>query len=137
MGVALGVVVFTGCLWVGWRLFRGLLMLGYIDSAIGTIHAIVSAEATFARAHPDVGFTCSLSSLDGGPLVAALVGNNARNGYSFEMDGCSAGTRPNAKFRLTARPLHKGQPAHCSDESGVVTSDDSGSVAKCLASGMH
>lgn len=114
-------------------------MLGYVDSAIGTLRALGAAETKFADAHPDVGFTCTLSQLEMDPLVAQLVKSRERNGYEFEIGGCRVeedGKGPNPIYHVTARPLHKEQPAFCADESRVLKQDEGGSIAKCVEMGL-
>ena len=97
--------------------------------------AVVTAETEFAKAHPDKGYTCAMSELPQSELVARLTSNGVDNGYSFKIIGCRdlASENPNSTFHLTARPLHSGFPAFCSDSSGVVKSDNTGSVEKCMA----
>lgn len=119
--------------------FQGLLSLGYVDSAIGSMRTLVDAESRFAKAHPSLGYTCTLSELPPDPLIASPAKNGQRNGYSFEITGCreGSGQEPNPGYTLTARPLHKGMPAFCADQSGILRSDENGSVEKCLKSGTH
>lgn len=117
---------------------QGLLGLGYVDSAIGSMRTLVAAEEMFAKAHPNLGYTCTISELPPDPVIASPAKNGQRNGYSFEITGCgdSSGQRPDPGYTLTARPLHKGLPAFCTDQSGVLRSDENGSVEKCLKSGV-
>jgi hypothetical protein len=71
-------------------------------------------------------------------LIARLVKNPNENGYTFEIVGCPAldGQQPNLTYHVIARPLHSGLPAFCSDSSGVVMSDETGSVERCMAHGV-
>jgi hypothetical protein len=118
------------------RTLRGLMMLGNVDSAIGRVRAISSAESLFAKAHPEFGYTCTLSQLPrSGEITRLLAQNRIDNGYVFEIIGCQAAgpEKTNATYYVTARPLHKGQPAFCSDQSGVLMSDEGGAVEKCIA----
>jgi hypothetical protein len=110
-------------------------MLGFIDSAIGRVRVISAAEALFARAHPDIGYTCTLSQLPRSEEITRLLAQNRiDNGYAFEIVGCQAvPEKPNMTYQVTARPLHMGQPAFCSHQSGVLMSDDGGSTEKCIA----
>jgi hypothetical protein len=128
------VVVFLGIRWT-----RGSMMLGYVDSAIGRMRTLNDAEAQFAHAHPSVGFTCALSQLpSSGEIQRLLRGNGIDNGYAFEITGCqeSKSGKPNSSYYTSARPLHSGQPAFCSDQSGILKADYSGSVAKCHSNGV-
>jgi hypothetical protein len=124
--------------WLAFRTLRGVMMLGDVDSAIIRVRAVAAAETKFAKSHPELGYTCTLSQLPYDELVARLVDNAHDNGYSFGIVGCQAPDprKPNSMYHITARPLHSGLPAFCSDSSGVVRSDDTGSVERCLASGV-
>ena len=122
----------------GFRWMRGLMMLGYVDSAIGRMRALNDAEAQFAQAHASDGYTCALSQLPrSGEIQRLLTGNGIDNGYAFEITGCQApdAGRRSSAYLTSARPLHSGQPAFCSDQSGILKADYSGSVEKCRANG--
>lgn len=58
VALALGALV-----WFAFRTLRRLMMLGYVDSAIVRVRAVVVAEIQFAKAHPDIGYTCTISQL--------------------------------------------------------------------------
>jgi hypothetical protein len=118
--------------WGGTSIFQGLLALGRLDSAIASVRALVDAEARFARAHPEMGYTCSLSELDIEGSIAEdsakeLVRSGHRNEYSFEIRGCAKEQRhsPNLTYRIVARPLHGGEKV-CADQSGVLRFYDPG-----------
>lgn len=131
--VALGVIV------LGYRYLRGLMMLAYVDSAIVRVRTICDGEAEFARAHPQSGYTCKLSELPRTEGIVRLVAQGQiDNGYAFDIVGCEnrEDGKPNSSYHITARPLHSGQPAFCSDPSRVVKSDESGSVENCIARGV-
>ena len=128
---------------IGYFLFRmmwGLMMLGYVDSAIARMRSLSTAEAQFARTYPDRGYTCSFSQLPSNDeTVRRLVAKNqVDNGYVFDIVGCQAqgGAKPNTTYFLTAKPLHSGLPAYCSDQSGILKADYNGSVERCRASGV-
>lgn len=124
--------------WFAFRTLRGLLALGYVDSAIVRVRAVGAAEAQFAKAHPETGYTCAISQLPQDELVKRLANGGIDNGYAFGIVGCQTSDpqKPNSVYRVIARPLHSWLPAFCSDPTGVVRSDDSGSVEKCLANGV-
>jgi hypothetical protein len=93
-------------------LSRGM-RLGYVDSAIGSMRTLVDAEKKYAEAHPEFGYTCSISALpsDESKIVEKLR-NGTRNQYAFQIGGCQVADPklPNPKYQLTARPLLKGCP---------------------------
>jgi hypothetical protein len=123
----------------GFRMIRGLMMLGYVDSTIGQMRVLYGAEKQFAKEHPERGYTCNLSELPRtGEVQRLLTGNGVDNGYTFEIAGCQApdGGKPNSAYYTSARPLHSGQPAFCSDQSGILRADYSGSIEKCRANGL-
>jgi hypothetical protein len=133
----LAVVIVVG--YFAFRMIWGLMMLGYVDSAIYRMRVLSNAEAQFARMHPELGYTCSLSQLrSGDETVRRVAKNGIDNGYVFEIVGCQAqgAAKPNATYYLTARPLHSGQPAYCSDQSGILKADYNGSVERCRTSGV-
>jgi len=105
---------------------RGLHRLGQLDSAIVTVRIMIDAESKFSQAHPAKGFTCDWSELtatdterDGrlGPST-----NGHREGYSFQLLGCSNGL-PNHSYRILAIPEAGNGGEVCADESGVLKID--------------
>jgi hypothetical protein len=125
--IVLGYFAFTA--------LRGLMMLGYVDSAISRVRALSAADAQFSKENPNVGYTCTLSQLPSSQEITRLLAQHGLdNGYAFAIIGCQAtvAEKPNATYYVTARPLHSGQPAFCSDQSGILMSDQEGSVEKCL-----
>jgi hypothetical protein len=70
------VVTCLGVIFFGWLIvtyFRGTLMIGYVDSAIARVRAVVSAEDEFAKSHPEAGYTCTLSQLPQEGQIARLA----------------------------------------------------------------
>jgi hypothetical protein len=131
------VVIVLG--YFGFRMIWGLMMLGYVDSAIYRMRVLSAAETQFAKMHPELGYTCSFSQLPSSDeTVRRVAKNRIYNGYAFEIGGCQAQgvAKPNAMYYLTARPLHSGQPAYCSDQSGILKADYNGSVDRCRTSGV-
>lgn len=112
---------------------------------IGAMRTIVAAENTYAKTYSDVGYTCTLSSLDGfgagepGPQQAMLLSSSLaggrKYGYVFTVSGCMGA--PAAKFLLTATPNERGlgRKVFCTDASGVIRSADESSAASCIATG--
>jgi hypothetical protein len=124
--------------WIIIPRFWHLLLLGDIDSAIGTMRTLVDAESNYAEVHPGVGYTCTIADLDSVEMLRKLAKSGQRNGYAFELScPASEGTRPRRTFQVTARPLHADLPAYCSDQSGVLRYDEQGSTAKCLQNGLR
>lgn len=120
-----------------WILLSRLKRLGYVDSAIGSMRVLVNSEDKFVKTHPNIGYACTLSALPNDDLTAEIVKSGRRNGYAFEIT-CPAEDvkRPSTKYQLTARPLLTGMLAFCSDQTGIVKYDESGSIEKCLESGV-
>jgi hypothetical protein len=63
IALAVVVVVQTVIAYFGVRMMWGLMMLGYVDSAIGRMRVLYAAENQFAKEHPARGYTCELSEL--------------------------------------------------------------------------
>ena len=113
-------------------------------SALGSARTIITAEAMYASTYRNVGYTCSLSDLDGfgqgtpnehqAMLVESRLASGKKHGYVFSISGC--GSSPNSHYQLTAVPFSGmvGR-AFCSDESGVVRASADGQAASCLARG--
>jgi hypothetical protein len=119
---------------------------GNVDAqVINAMRTITTAETTYASTYPDVGYTCTLSNLDGfgegetGPQRAMLISSSLaagrRYGYVFTLSGCT-GTHP-AKFLLTAVPNEPGfgRKIFCADASGTIRSTDESQASSCLSSG--
>ena len=114
-------------------------------STLAALRKILAAETTYAASYPTVGYTCTLSDLDGfgaaeanehqAMLISSGLASGKHLGYIFALSGC-AGT-PATSFRLTAAPIGDsyGRRAFCSDQLGAIRSSADGSAATCLASG--
>ncbi len=115
-------------------------------STLAAVHKILAAETSYAASYPAVGYTCTLSDLDGfgaaeanehqAMLISSGLASGKHLGYIFSLSGC-AGT-PAASFHLTAAPMGNsyGRRAFCSDQSGAIRASADGSAATCLSSGM-
>lgn len=118
---------------------------GADEMVIAAMRSILTAEVTYARSYPNVGFTCTLSDLDGfgggepnehqAMLINSGLASGKRYGFVFALSGCS-GT-PATSFHLTATPNGNsyGRKAYCADHSGVLRSSGDGNPATCMASG--
>ena len=85
------------------------MMLGYVDSAIVTVRAVAAAETRFAKAHPELGHTCTLSQLPHDGPVARLADERDDNGYAFQIVGCQAQDpkKANLIYYVTGRRVCK------------------------------
>ena len=103
-----------------------------------TITMVAFAESTFARSHPETGFTCKLSDLGKtNPLYLdpRIFTGEPYQGYKFTLSGCQ--NKPSGSFRLVAEPvvLSAGAKAYCTDATNNVRSSNDGLGSSCLASG--
>jgi hypothetical protein len=106
---------------------------------------ILAAESTYAATYPSIGFSCTLSDLDGfgggepnehqAMLINSGLASGKRFGYVFALSGCTGS--PSRTFRLTATPNANtfGRKAFCAEQYGAVRSSADGNSATCLASG--
>src|ERR1035437_8045924 len=114
-------------------------------TVVAAMRTILTAEVAYASAYPNVGYTCTLSNLDGfgggepnehqAMLINSGLASGKRYGYVFTLAGC--GGTPATSFHLTAAPNGNsyGRKAFCADQSGVIRSSSDGNPATCLASG--
>jgi hypothetical protein len=96
------------------------------------------AQATFARQHPDAGFTCSLTELSDTAKLMGVdhqVSTGSYNGYRFALAGCEG--KPAASFQITAEPItpNAGTKAFCTDATQNVRVSETGSGTNCLTFG--
>ena len=115
------------------------------SQVLAAMRTILTAEITYATSYPKVGFTCTLSDLDGfgggepnehqAMLINSGLASGKRFGFVFTLSGCSGA--PAASFHLSAAPNANtfGRKAFCADQSGTIRSSDNGNPATCLASG--
>jgi type IV pilus assembly protein PilA len=113
---------------------------------INAMRTIISAQNTYASTYPEVGYTCTLSNLDGfgaeepGPhqamLISSSLAGGRRYGYIFTLSGCAGA--PAAKFLLTAIPNEPGlgRKVFCADASGEIRSTDESHASSCTATGI-
>ena len=96
------------------------------------------AELTFARIHPEIGFTCTLADLSkSNPfnLDAHIFSGEPYRGYKFTLSGCQ--DKPSGSFHLVAEPVSPaaGAKAYCTDATNNVRTSADGLGSSCLASG--
>ncbi len=117
------------------------------DAAVmAAMKTILTAETTYAATYPRVGYTCTLSDLDGfgsgepnehqAMLINSGLASGKRYGFVFTLSGCSGA--PADSFRLSAAPNANtfGRKAFCADQSGTVRASVDGNVDRCWASGV-
>lgn len=96
------------------------------------------AEASFARSHPETGFTCALADLAKPNLLNLdphIFSGEPYHGYKFTLSGCQ--DKPSGSFHLVAEPVSPaaGAQAYCIDATNNVRSSDDGLGSSCIASG--
>ena len=120
---------------------------GGSDAAVmAAMKTILTAETTYAATYPRVGYTCTLSDLDGfgsgepnehqAMLINSGLASGKRYGFVFTLSGCSGA--PASSFRLSAAPNAStfGRKAFCADQSGTVRASVDGNMDRCFASGV-
>jgi len=112
---------------------------------IAAMRTILTAENTYAQRYAVVGYTCSLSNLDGfgggepnehqAMLINSGLASGKKYGFVFTLTECSG--VPVNSFRLTAVPNANafGRKAFCSDQTNVIRSSNDGKAATCVANG--
>ena len=96
------------------------------------------AETTFARQHPETGFTCSLPELGETAKVVGIdpqVSTGTYNGYRIGLTGCEG--KPVGSYQVFLEPISPGTGAKsfCSDATQNVRVLEGGNGANCLAFG--
>ena len=121
--------------------FRGL------DTSILTaMRSILTAEIAYNATYRAVGYTCTLSDLDGfgagepnehqAMLIPSGLASGKKFGYDFFLSGCT-GT-PASSFQLVATPrgTSTGRRTFCANQSGTIRYSTDGNPATCRASGV-
>lgn len=98
------------------------------------------AESSFARQHPDKGFTCSLPDLAKQTTGLGLgleeqISSGIYSVYKLGLSGCQG--QPAGSFQLFLQPISAatGSKAYCVDATQNVRIADDGLGATCLTSG--
>jgi type IV pilus assembly protein PilA len=107
-------------------------------SAVASLRVINTAAVTYSITYPDIGFPAQLNTLGGANPCSAsstqscllddVLAQGAKGGYSFVLTG--DGSVPSVSFTLTGTPQAigaSGQNMFCSDQSGLIHYDPSGS----------
>jgi len=114
------------------------------SSAVGSLRTVNTAMVTYSNNYPAVGFAATLANLGGaaatcasstganstnGCLIDNVLATGTKSGYKFTAAG-SGGT-PAVIYTSLALPQVQGstgQRAFCSDQSGVIYNDQSGTA---------
>lgn len=116
---------------------------GNDEQVVGAMRSILAAENTYASRYPAVGYTCTLSDLDGfgggepnehqAMLLESGLASGKRYGYVFSLSECRGG----AGFHVTVTPSANsfGRKAFCSDQAGNIRVSDEGNAATCMTRG--
>jgi type IV pilus assembly protein PilA len=108
------------------------------SSAVASLRAIDTAAVTYSITYPDLGFPAQLSALGGANpcsasstqscLIDDTLALGTKTGYSFVWTG--DGAVPSVTFLVTGAPQFpgtSGQNMYCTDQTGVIHYDSSGS----------
>jgi len=120
---------------------RNLHLAANEASAVVTLRTLTELQQQFATAHLAVGFSCDLGALKAENSVTerkfleGFLASGESSGYSFLLSDCESDAKGVVKhYRTTAIPRAFGKTgirAFCTDQSGVVWFDESGSPSKC------
>jgi len=118
-------------------------------SAVASLRTLNTAELSYQSEYPKVGFACNIPALGGhGPsapsaehaqLIDDRLASLRKNGYDFEMRNCVYDAVDGNKYQVVAYPTARNQSgvrAFCSDQTGVIKFDVSGSAEDCLSDGQ-
>jgi type IV pilus assembly protein PilA len=107
-------------------------------SAVASLRVITTAALTYSLTYPDLGYPVSMTSLGGAnPCTASstqacllddVLALGAKSGYSFVFTG--DGVIPSVTYAITGTPQvvgSSGQRMFCTDQTGVIHFDPSGS----------
>jgi hypothetical protein len=95
-------------------------------SAVGSLRSINSAQAEYARTHPDRGFASSLAELGpgSGDLIDSVLASGKKNNYVFILTAAPADSHGCiVRYSIMARPQHYGKNIKRNffmDESGIL-----------------
>jgi type IV pilus assembly protein PilA len=107
-------------------------------SAVASLRVINTAAVTYSITYPDLGFPAQLTLLGGANpctssssqacLIDDILAQGSKGGYAFAWTG--DGNIPSITFHLTGTPQTvggSGQNMYCTDQTGVIHYDPSGS----------
>jgi prepilin-type N-terminal cleavage/methylation domain-containing protein len=107
-------------------------------SAVSSIRGINTAAVTYSLTYPNLGYPASLATLGGANpctasstqacLIDDLIAQGVKSGYSFIWTG--DGATPSVTYLITGTPQvvgSSGQRMFCTDQTGVIRYDPTGS----------
>jgi len=107
-------------------------------SAVASLRVLNTAAVTYSITYPDMGFPAQLTTLGGANpcsasstqacLIDDFLAQGSKSGYSFVWTG--DGATPSIAFTVTGTPVAvgaSGQRMFCTDQSGVIHYDPTGS----------
>ena len=107
-------------------------------SAVAAIRVINTAAVTYSITYPDLGFPAALTTIGGANpctssstqacLIDDILAQGTKAGYTFVWAG--DGAIPSFAFSLTGTPVaigSSGQRMFCTDQTGVIRYDPTGS----------
>ena len=107
-------------------------------SAVGSLRMINTSAVTYSSTYTNVGYPTNLADMGGAnPCTASsttaclledIIAHGTKSGYAFVWAG--DGATPSVAYTLTATPLvvgSSGQRMFCTDHTGVIRFDSSGS----------
>jgi len=102
--------------------------------AVQALRQIGSAEVAYSASNPQIGYTCSLSTL--GPsgsgtqtyMLDPDVANGSKGGYTFALQNCTTSVSLVTGYQVLASPqsAQQGSKDFCSDQAGVIHADTPG-----------
>jgi type II secretory pathway pseudopilin PulG len=108
------------------------------SSAVASIRVINTAAVTYSMTYPNLGYPASLAALGGANpctaspaqacLIDDLIAQGVKSGYSFIWTG--DGATPSVTYQITGTPQavgSSGQRMFCTDQTGVIRYDPTGS----------
>lgn len=107
-------------------------------SAVASLRVINTAAVTYSITYPDMGFPAQLTTIGGANpcsasstqacLIDDLLSQGTKAGYSFVWTG--DGAVPSVTFIITGTPQvigSSGQRMFCTDQTGIINYDPTGS----------
>jgi hypothetical protein len=116
------------------------------SSAVAVLRTLNTGEVSYAAVYPDIGYTCALADLGsdnndtpgphGAMLIDKVLASGIKDGYLFEMRGCTGS--PVGTYQIVATPAmpDDGGRAFCTDESAVIRYADDGQASSCVSNGL-